>query len=373
MVAGSEELADGSAALQVTPATAGTHSYVAVYLGDARTSGSASSALTIDVAKGSQSINFPAVPDHTYGDAPFSLSASSSAGLPVTITVVSGPATIAGSILTLTGSGAVTLQASQPGDTNYLPAPAVQHQFQVAPSPLRIAAVVNAASYSVGALAPDSFGVVFGADLASLATAGTLTASLGGAGIRITDSSGKTNGADLYFASPTQINFLLPSNLSAGTATLTVETEARPSTTIGISIAPVSPGLFSANASGTGVAAGGALRVSADGTETQLPISRCSGTPVTCSAIPIDLGAASDTVYLSLYGTGMRGRSALSAVLATIGGTSSNVQYAGAQPSFPGLDQVNLIISPILRGSGVAPIVLSVDGIAANTVTVAIQ
>jgi uncharacterized protein (TIGR03437 family) len=372
-VIGTVALVDESPIFQVTPATTGTHSYVAVYPGNTSTTGSTSPALTVDVAKGSQSITFPAVANHTYGDAPFSVSASSSAGLPVTITVVSGPATIAGSTLSLTGPGTVTLLASQPGNANYLAATSIQQHFQVAPSPLRIAAVVNAASYKTEALAPDSYGVMFGADLASMAMGATLASSLGGTTIQISDSSGKTSDAELYFASPTQINFLLPSNLTTGKATLKVQAETGPSTTIGISIAAVSPGLFSADASGTGVAAGGAVRVSADGTQTQLPISSCSGTPVTCVAVPIDLGTASDTVYLSLYGTGIRGRSARSSVSATIGGTPVNVQYAGAQPNFPGLDQVNLIISPTLRGSGVVPIVLSVDGIAANTVTVAIQ
>lgn len=371
-VIGSEELAGGAASFEVTPTTAGTHSYVATYPGDSRTLGSTSS-LNVDVAKGNQSITFSEIPDHTYGDPPFSVSASSSAGLPVTITVVSGPATISGSTVTLTGSGTVVLQASQSGNANYLSAATVQQQFQVAPSPLRIAAVVNAASYKTEALAPASFGVVFGADLASLATAATLTTSLGGATIEIEDSSGKTSDADVYFTSPAQINFILPSNLNTGAATLTVQTQTGPSVMFGISIAAMSPGLFSADASGTGVAAGGALRVSADGTQTQLPIASCSGTPVVCTPVPIDLGTSSDTVYLSLYGTGIRGRTAVSAVTATIGGVAADVQYAGPQPSFPGLDQVNLVISPTLRGSGVAPIVLSVDGIAANIVTMAIQ
>ncbi len=375
IVVGTSELTNAGATFRTTFSTAGAHSLVATYSGDAHTTGSGSSAFVVNVAKDSQTISFPAVANHVYGDAPFSVAASSSSGLPVTLAVVSGPATIAGNLVTLTGPGEVALQASQPGDATYLPAPSVQQQFQVAASPLRIGAVVNAASYSSGPLAPDSFGVVFGADLATLATvsSGNLPTTLGGAAVQMSDTSGNTGNALLYFASPTQVNFIVPANLSAGKGMLTLQKQTGPSVNAAIAIAVVSPGLFSADASGAGVAAGGAVRVSADGTQTQLPISSCTGTPLVCTVVPIDLGSATDAVYLSLYGTGIRGRSSLASVTATIGGVAVSVRYAGAQLEFPGLDQLNLQLDPSLRGKGLVPIALSTDGVAANAVIVAIQ
>ena len=58
----------------------------------------------------------------TYGVAPFDLTATDSpCNLPITFSVVSGPATVAGSTVTITGAGTVTLRASQPGDGTYLP------------------------------------------------------------------------------------------------------------------------------------------------------------------------------------------------------------------------------------------------------------
>jgi hypothetical protein len=48
-----------------------------------------------------------------------SLSASSTSGLSVALSVVSGPATLAGSTLTYTGTGNVVVRASQAGNTNY--------------------------------------------------------------------------------------------------------------------------------------------------------------------------------------------------------------------------------------------------------------
>jgi len=373
-VIGTESLSEGVATFQTTLSTAGPHSLVALYLGDLRTTSSASPPLAINVAKGTQTITFPTLPNHHYGDPPFPVTASSSAGLPVTITVISGPATIVGNVVTLTGAGLVTLQASQPGDANYLPAPNVQQQFQVAAPLLHIDSVLNAASYAAGSFAPASFAVVFGVDLALQATSSeSLMPTLGGTSIQITDVSGKTSNALLYYASPAQINFILPADLSPGMATLAIQIQAGISATTPISIAAVDPGLFSADTTGTGVAAGGALLVSATGQQTQLPISSCSGTPLVCTAIPIDLGTASDTVFLSLYGTGIRGRTALSAVTAMIGEIASNVQYAGAQPAYPGLDQINLQIDPKLRGQGIVNVVVKVDGVAANVVTVAIQ
>jgi hypothetical protein len=66
----------------------------------------------------SQTITFAAIASHTYGSAPFTVTASSSLGssYPVTFKVQSGPAQINGSAVTLTGVGTVVLQATQAGN-----------------------------------------------------------------------------------------------------------------------------------------------------------------------------------------------------------------------------------------------------------------
>lgn len=74
-----------------------------------------------------QTINFAALPGTvTYGAAPIPLSASSSSGLPVSFSVVSGPAAINGSTLTITGGGTVVVAANQAGNSTYGPAQATQ-------------------------------------------------------------------------------------------------------------------------------------------------------------------------------------------------------------------------------------------------------
>jgi len=85
------------------------------------------------VAQASQSINgFSNITAHTFGDAPYSAPVpSASSGLPVTLSIQKGPATISGNTVTLTGAGTVTLAADQPGNANYLPAQKITTNFIV--------------------------------------------------------------------------------------------------------------------------------------------------------------------------------------------------------------------------------------------------
>ena len=73
---------------------------------------------TLTISKGTPTITF-SVPNQTYGAAPFPVSATSNSTGAFTYTVVSGPATISGSTVTLTGAGTVVLQASEATDSNY--------------------------------------------------------------------------------------------------------------------------------------------------------------------------------------------------------------------------------------------------------------
>jgi uncharacterized protein (TIGR03437 family) len=54
----------------------------------------------------------------------------------------------------------------------------------------------------------------------------------------------------------------------------------------------------------------------------------------------------------------------------TINGIAAAVAYAGVQPTFEGLDQVNLTLPLTLSGSGEVNVVLTVDGQTANVVTI---
>ena len=93
---------------------------------------------------GNQTIRFPAIPNHVYGDPPFLVDSSSSSGLSVASTIVIGPAYFSPTnshLLIVTGAGPVTVVASQPGDPPlYLPAPPLTNSFTIAPAPLIVTA-----------------------------------------------------------------------------------------------------------------------------------------------------------------------------------------------------------------------------------------
>jgi chitodextrinase len=78
------------------------------------------------VHKAAQTVAFGAIPHKSVGDAPFPLAATATSGLEVVFSVVSGPATVSGNTLTLTGSGEVIVKAHQAGDENYREAEAAQ-------------------------------------------------------------------------------------------------------------------------------------------------------------------------------------------------------------------------------------------------------
>jgi MBG domain-containing protein/trehalose utilization protein len=78
-----------------------------------------------------QTISFQALPDRVFGDAPFSISATASSGLPVGFTI-SGSCTLNANTVTITAAGACTVTAHQAGSTSYHPAPDIARSFNTA-------------------------------------------------------------------------------------------------------------------------------------------------------------------------------------------------------------------------------------------------
>jgi pro-kumamolisin-like protein/MBG domain-containing protein/Big-like domain-containing protein/putative Ig domain-containing protein len=144
----------GTCSLPVIGSTlqAGDNSITATFSGSGTYPPSTSTAITVDVTSLlPQTITFAQLLNVTYGVAPITLKATASSGLPVSFTV-SGPATLNGSILTITGAGAVIVTALQAGNGNYAPAPSVPQTFNVGKALLTVTA--NNASRSYGAANP---------------------------------------------------------------------------------------------------------------------------------------------------------------------------------------------------------------------------
>ncbi len=79
-----------------------------------------------------QLIEMADIPNQLVFNAPITLQATASSGLPVSFELMDGPATINGNVLTLTGeTGVVKLKATQAGNANWLPAPDVVKSFEV--------------------------------------------------------------------------------------------------------------------------------------------------------------------------------------------------------------------------------------------------
>jgi len=243
--------------------------------------------------------------------------------------------------------------------------------------PLAPFTTVSAASFAAaGGLAPESIAVGFGANLATemmSATTFPLPTTLAGVRLIVRDSAGVERQAPLFFVSPWQINYLIPSGTAAGNAVITVVGPAGPVASGTLGIAGVAPGLFSANSSGQGIAAANILRVKAGGSQVYEPVARFDSQQNRFVPIPIELGSSADQVYLVLYGTGLRNRSSLSAVNCSIGGVNSETLYAGAVPGLVGFDQINLRLPRSLAGRGEIEVTLSVDNRAANTVRLSVR
>lgn len=246
----------------------------------------------------------------------------------------------------------------------------------VSTTALNAVASVSAASFAGQTLASESIVAAFGAKLANATQAAAsvpLPTTLAGTSVKVLDAAGVERFAPLFFVSPTQINFLLPQGSAPCVATATV-TSSDGTLSLGtLSVVEVAPGLFAANASGQGVAAAVALRVKADGSQSFEPVARFDAASQRFAVVPIELGPESEQVFLLLFGTGLRLRSTLETVTATIGSVNAPVLFVGAQGGFAGLDQVNLRLERSLAGRNEVDVLITADGKIANAVSVAIK
>ena len=224
------------------------------------------------------------------------------------------------------------------------------------PDTSTLLAVGSTASY-FPKLAPGGIAIAFGSNLASTTA------------VTVTDSQGTARPAQISGAFSQQVNFFVPAGTAPGIATVTIGSQSG-----GVLIDAVAPGLYSANSSGTGVAAATAALYSADGsTVTPETFAICSSGAGSCIAAPLDLGGPTDELVVTLYGTGISGFSNVANVAASIGGAIAPILYVGPQSQYPGLDQVNLVVPRSLAGAGEVPIVLTVEGQTANVVTVSVK
>ena len=117
-VVGTALLSGGVATLNLAQMPAGNYSLTGVFAGNANFSAATSSPVALTVSAAAPEISF-SVGNRTYGDVPFAVSASSNSGGAMTYSVISGAATMSGSLVTLIGAGPVVLEAAQMAAGNY--------------------------------------------------------------------------------------------------------------------------------------------------------------------------------------------------------------------------------------------------------------
>jgi uncharacterized protein (TIGR03437 family) len=220
---------------------------------------------------------------------------------------------------------------------------------------------VDAASYQQ-VLTPNAIASAFGTQLATqTATATDANPEL--AGIQLPTTLGGTtvevNGVDagLLFVSAGQVNFIIPAETGAGTASIVVRSSDGIISQGTMTVVTAAPALFTFAQNGQGAPA---AIITADGISYELA-GNLDG-----STRPLQAGH-----FLVLFGTGVRGASSGS-VRVLIGGIDAPVFFAGAQADFVGLDQINVQIPAQLQGRGVVDVVVTVGSVASNLVNIEI-
>jgi hypothetical protein len=272
--------------------------------------------VTFTVATESQTITFsaPASPVN-YGVSPITLSASASSGLAITFSVLSGPATVSGSTLTITGAGTVVVAANQAGNTNYAAAAQVSQSI-----------VVNAASQTISFTAPTS-PVTYGVSPITLVATGgassnavvysvvsgpatvsgsTLTITGAGTVVVAANQAGNAN-----YAAATQVTQSVTVNQASQTISFTQPTTP---VTYGVSPIPLSATSTSGLAvtfsvvSGPGTVSGSTLTITGVGTVVVAVnqagnTNYAAATQVTQSIVVNVIGAAATPTFSPVAGT----------------------------------------------------------------------
>ncbi|HWR51129.1 MAG TPA: cellulase family glycosylhydrolase [Bryobacteraceae bacterium] len=196
----------------------------------------------------------------------------------------------------------------------------VQLSWLQAHSGAAVMTTVSAAAGAIASVAPDSLASGYGFNLFE------------GADVRVDvkDATGAILPAEVFYASPLQINFLVPAGLTTGIGEVTVRSPGRVSAIGAVRIENEAPALFNF------------AEFVADGQQ----------------------------IYMVLYGTGLRRGSGATL---RVGDYVLIPEYAGPQLQYAGLDQVNVLIPEPLVGAGEVPVMLNVAGKNSNELRVTIR
>jgi uncharacterized protein (TIGR03437 family) len=243
-----------------------------------------------------------------------------------------------------------------------------------APTPtVAITAVTNAASNLSGSISPGEIVTLYGS---GLGPAQLVSAAPGADGLFDPQLDGVTvsfNGvaAPILYASASQLAAIVPyatsGTAAGGTAQVVAAFQREASSAFSATIAPTSPGVFTADSSGQGQAAA----LNSDGS----PNSSTNPAHIGDEIVLFATGAGQTTP------PGIDGKPAMpvyprpvQSIQVAIGGKMATIDYAGGAPGeVAGLLQVNVEI-PAGVPSGAVPVVIQIGGVRSqNGVTIAVQ
>lgn len=203
--------------------------------------------------------------------------------------------------------------------------------------------VVNAATQTAEALAPNTIATIYGTGLSFTTRAvtpadivhGAMPQNLDGVAVWMDGTP-----CSLFYVSPGQINFLVPYPLTAGTASLLVARDAQAGPSVSIQLNSTSPGIFVWNVNSP-VAIhlnGNLISSAAPATPGEIIVLYAGGLgrtqPDTASG---ELASGAFPIYYA---------SQLEVLLDGIPCPTGSVLYAGLTPGFAGLYQINLQLPP---------------------------
>jgi uncharacterized repeat protein (TIGR01451 family) len=211
--------------------------------------------------------------------------------------------------------------------------------------------VLNGASFgnepaTTEAVAPDSIAVARGSVLSNTAERsqqlpnGAFPLTVGGTTVTV---NGRR--AQIFFVSPSQVNFLVPPETELGTAEVVVTNSDGFPSRGAVTTLRCAPGVFTFSGDGFG-----------DGVVLDAN-----------TLLPGPFDPTSGTLRLIIFSTGMRNGSQVSV---TAGGRALTLESIVPSPTMPGLDEVHVLVPADLRGAGKVDLVIRADSRDSNPAAV---
>jgi uncharacterized protein (TIGR03437 family) len=202
--------------------------------------------------------------------------------------------------------------------------------------------IVQAATQTPQALAPNTIATIYGTNLAystdaapQVLAGGTLPTTIDGVSVVVDGYN-----CNLFFVSPTQINFLVPYQLVAGSTTLVVENQGLAGPVVPIQLNNTAPGMF--------VYQGFIIATHLNGTLVSSTAPAAAGEIIVIYAA--GLGKTTPATVSGKLVTSAATIAAAAQMQVLLGGKpcpAGNVLYAGLAPGFAGLYQINLTVPPL--------------------------